>query len=211
MDMAVNTLAAVLVPDGRLLDRWLGAKPLLRWSLDKVAEIRGIDFTCVVVPPPADRKALPHYPACVLGGAALFFAPREINVADDYAVARWLLWQSNIPQALKAEHLLVLKPERPLLLLANVQQIFHTALARGSDFVALTGRQVDVLDVHYGVAPKTELVRGAWACHRKFLKDERPHWCRNSEAIPVSSVESLNILDPHEALAVQALANQGGI
>jgi len=202
MDRAPHAIAAVIVPDLRLLSLWLGNRPLVQWSLDKLAEVRGLDFVCVVVPP---RHKGAAGPPLGVDGAAVVTAPASLNLRDDYATARWLLYESNLPEGLKTERLLVVRADQPFTPRERIALIFGNP---GRD-VCLAVRPVTCIDNKFGEIPSAELTRGAWACHRGFLKPERPQWGSHFVAVPVSSVEALSVLEPDGEVACRALASQG--
>lgn len=219
--MQNTTLGVVLVHDARLLDVWFGGKPLIRHTLDKLEEIRGLDDVCVLVPAtdapkPKKGKAKPREVAAypwLPGDKTVVFpvvpAGRVDNGGADYALLRWLAREANFRPAVAAEHLLVLRADKPLTPVSHIAQVFYAARDRGDAYAALTGRPVEILDPHNSLLTRFEPTWGVWACHRSFLKEEKPHWCRNFGTIPVGSVESLSLLDRNEELTIQALVNQG--
>lgn len=193
--MSHNAIACILVDTPKVFD-WLGHMPIISWCLTHLTEVRGIDRAIIYATPPL-LKAAERFQddfVEVLG----MEKPKGVLTHEDFL---FNITSSPFPK----NPLAVIRPTVPFLPASKIEECVENVLQETCDF-AYTARCFTAPNRPHDSVCETNSTVEVAGC-RVFL----PGRGRSQRAVPVSLIESLDILKPDDYRVAEALTTTGAV
>lgn len=187
--------------------KWLGGKPLISWTLDRMEDVRGLDEVFVAITSDTRERAK----------SSVMHADYDAVVADPACVnddLKLMSWLSKHDKVRKADRFLFIRPFTPFMTAGRMEHCLEL-LKGGKNKAVMTVQKGELLgtgpkgehQILRGVAPVT----GLRAVRPLLLWPTEAKWPGDFATVDVSFREGLDVSDPERFELAQAIVDSGAL